>query len=118
RTRISKVRRNRIEREGMETASVQVIAMAEVAVLVEDLSPLTHILEVPLSILIPGVGIRLHQATHALFHSHRVAIILIVLSFKIDPIGVLRRLKGVGLSMHLGAGWRRGMPRPQLDWLL
>src|SRR5467141_2035905 len=99
----------------METAAVQVIAMAEV---VEDLSALTHILEVPLSILIPGIGIRLHQAAHALFHNIRVAILLIVLSFRIDTIGVLRRLKCIGLSMHLGAGWWRRMYRPQLNRLL
>ena len=44
--------------------------------------------------------------------------LLIVLSFRIDTIGVLRRLKCVGLSMHLSAGWWRRMYRPQLNRLL
>src|SRR5437879_12377590 len=92
--------------------------MAEVAVLVEDLSSLTNIFEVALSILIPGIGIRLHQAAHALFHNIRVAIVLVILSFRINTIGVLRRLKRVGFPMHLGAGWWRRMYRPQLNWLL
>src|SRR5437867_3737907 len=78
----------------------------------------TRLTYIPLSIFVPSLCIRLHQASHALFHSYRVAIILIVLSFKIDPIGFLRRLKGVALSMHLGAGWWRRMHRPQLDRLL
>src|SRR6185295_8643000 len=110
--RISKVRGDWIECKGVETATVQVIAMTEVAVLVENLSTFTHILEVPLRILIPGIGIRLHQTAHPLFHNIRVAILLIVLSFRIDTVGILRRLKRIGLSMHLRAGWWRGMYRP------
>src|SRR5262245_56920899 len=101
----------------METAAVQIISMTEVAVLIEDLSTLTHILEVALSILIPRVGVRLHQAPHALLHNIRVAIFLIVLPFKIDAVGVLGRLKRIGLSMHLCAGRRGRVNRSQLDWL-
>src|ERR1051325_2853760 len=111
-TRIGKVCRDRIESEGMETAAIQIVAMTEVTVLVEDLSPFTDVLEVPLSILIPRISIWLHQTAHTLFHNVGVAILLIVLSFRIDTIGILRRLKCIGLSMHLGAGWRRRMYRP------
>src|SRR6185295_16561810 len=111
-TRISKVRRNWIERKGMEAPTVQVIPVTEVAVLVEDLSTFTYILEVPLSVLVPGIGIGLHQAAHPLFHNIGVAILLIVLTFRINAVGVLRRLKRIGLTVDFGAGWWRGMYRP------
>src|SRR5262249_44513019 len=101
----------------MEATAIQIISMTEMAVLKEDLSPLSHIFKVPLGILIPRVGVRLHQAPHALLHYIRVTIFLIVFPFRIDSIGVLSRLKCIGLSMYLRAGWRGRMNCSQLDRL-
>ena len=44
-TGIGKVRWDWIEGEGVETSTVQIIPMAEMTILVEDLSTLTHLAE-------------------------------------------------------------------------
>src|SRR5512135_2557621 len=60
RSRIGEVRRNRVECEGVQAATVQVVAVAEVTVLEENLATLSNILQITLVLVVPGIGIRLH----------------------------------------------------------
>ncbi len=101
----------------MQSSSIEVVTVAEVAILEENLSALSDILQIALVLFVPRIGIGFHQAAHALFHDIGVAILLIVLPFRVDTIGTLRGLQHVGLAMHLCTGWRGRMHGPKLDRL-
>ena len=74
----------------MQTAAVQIVPMAEVTILKKNLSAFPHILQIPLSFLIPGIGIRASSSRPiALLDDQCIAIFLIVFPFRIDTIRVL-----------------------------
>ena len=87
--------------------------MAEVAILEEDLATFPYILDVAFGIRIPRVIFFavdvLHEPAHVLDHNMGVSIALVVFSFWIDTIRVLRGLQNKRFAMHLGRRWRSRM---------
>ena len=86
---IGEIRRNRIERKRMQPAPVQVVAVAEVAILEENLATFPHVFQIAFRFWVPRIGILLHQATHSLLDDEFIAVLLIVLAFRIGPVGIL-----------------------------
>lgn len=111
RTWIGKVCRNWIERKSVQSSAIQIISMAEVAILEKDLASLSHVLQIPCILVVPWIGVRLHQTPHTLLNNIAVREFLVVFSLGIDPVGILRGLQGIGLTVDLCARWRRRMNR-------
>ena len=103
---IREIRRNRVKRKGVQSPPVQIIPMTEVAILEEDFPAFSDILEIPFCLGIPGVGVGLHQPTHALLNNLSIRVFLVIFSLRIHPIGILGSLQDEGFPMHFGARGR------------